>query len=102
MMLPLLLSGTTPHTTVTATVVVAMLLLGVLGSGIAYILNFRIVIAAGASTASTVTYLTPVIAAAAGVAFLDERVFWNEPVGGLIVLAGVALAQGRLRAATSA
>jgi drug/metabolite transporter (DMT)-like permease len=95
----LLLTGATPHAPVTADVVVAMLLLGALGSGLAYVLNFQIVAAAGASTASTVTYVTPIVAAAVGVMLLGEHVAWNEPLGGLVVLAGVAVAQGRLRAA---
>jgi drug/metabolite transporter (DMT)-like permease len=98
MMLPVLaVSGTTADGPVTSAVVVSMLLLGALGSGLAYVLNFHIVAAAGASTASTVTYVTPVVAAAVGVTLLDEQVAWNEPVGGLIVLAGIAVAQGRLR-----
>jgi drug/metabolite transporter (DMT)-like permease len=97
MMVPvLLLTGTTPHAPVTAGVVVSMLLLGALGSGLAYVMNFHIVAAAGASTASSVTYLTPVVAAAVGVMLLGERVVWNEPIGGVVVLAGIAVAQGRL------
>ena len=97
-MLPvLLLTGTELRGPLTAVVVLSMLALGVLGSGLAFVLNFRIVAAAGATTASTVTYLTPLVAAAVGVAFLRESISWNEPVGGLIVLAGVAVAQGRLR-----
>jgi drug/metabolite transporter (DMT)-like permease len=46
-----------------------------------------------------VTYLTPLFAIVVGVAFLGEGVAWHEPVGGLVVLLGVAVAQGRLRAA---
>jgi drug/metabolite transporter (DMT)-like permease len=98
MMLPVLVvSGTTPHAPVTVSVVTSMLLLGIFGSGVAYVLNFHVIAAAGASIASTVTYVTPVVAAAVGVLLLGERVSWNEPLGGLIVLAGVAVAQGRLR-----
>jgi drug/metabolite transporter (DMT)-like permease len=77
-----------------------MLALGALGSGIAYVLNFRVIAAAGASTASAVTYLTPLFAVAVGVAFLGEQVSWNEPIGALIVLAGIAQSQGRLRTRT--
>jgi drug/metabolite transporter (DMT)-like permease len=73
-----------------------MLALGVLGSGIAYVLNFRIITAVGGSTASAVTYLTPAVAVLVGVAFLRESLTWYEPVGAAIVLLGVALAQGRL------
>ncbi len=79
--------------------------LGVLGTGVAYILNFHIVRHAPASVVSSVTYLTPVFAVVVGVAFLGESLTWNEPVGALLILVGAALAQGRFRrlaAATSA
>jgi drug/metabolite transporter (DMT)-like permease len=78
--------------------VLAMIGLGALGSGIAFVLNLQIVREAGASTASTVTYLTPLFAIVVGVAFLGETVAWHEPLGGLVVLFGVAVAQGRVRA----
>ena len=74
----------------------AILALGVFGSGFAYIWNFRIIAAAGSSVASTVTFLTPVVAVIVGVFFLSEPVTWFEPVGGAIVLFGAALGQGRL------
>lgn len=73
-----------------------MLALGVLSSGVAYVLNFRIVAAAGATTASSVTYLTPLVAALVGVSLLGEHLTWNQPAGALVVLTGVAVAQGRL------
>jgi drug/metabolite transporter (DMT)-like permease len=75
----------------------AVAALGVAGTGVAYLLNYSIIRDAGATAASTVTYLVPVFATVAGVAFLGERLTWNEPVGGLLVLVGVAASQGRLR-----
>jgi drug/metabolite transporter (DMT)-like permease len=75
----------------------AVAALGAVGTGAAYLLNYSIIRDAGATAASTVTYLVPVFATVAGVAFLGERLTWNEPVGGLLVLAGVAASQGRLR-----
>jgi drug/metabolite transporter (DMT)-like permease len=71
--------------------------LGVLGTGIAYILNFHIVRHAPATIASSVTYLTPVFAVVVGIAFLGESLSWNEPVGAMLILTGAALAQDRLR-----
>ena len=71
--------------------------LGILGTGVAYILNFHIVRHAPASVVSSVTYLTPVFAVIVGVAFLSESLTWNEPVGALLILVGAALAQGRFR-----
>jgi drug/metabolite transporter (DMT)-like permease len=77
--------------------VVAMLTLGILGSGFAYIWNFKILEAAGSGIASTVTYVTPVVAVLVGILFLGEGVTWYEPVGGLIVLLGAAIGQQRIK-----
>jgi drug/metabolite transporter (DMT)-like permease len=77
-------------------VIGSLVALGALGTGLAFVLNFHVVRAAGVTTASTVTYVTPVIAAAAGILLLGERISWNQPVGGCIVLAGVAVSQGVL------
>jgi drug/metabolite transporter (DMT)-like permease len=76
--------------------VAAMLGLGALGSGIAFAMNYQVVREAGSSTASTVTYLTPLFAVIVGSVFLSETLSWNQPVGGLLVIAGVAIAQGRV------
>ena len=52
----------------------AVLALGVLGSGIAYLLYFAIIASAGASRAILVTYLVPAFALVYGAIFLDEAV----------------------------
>ena len=77
--------------------VLAMLTLGILGSGFAYIWNFKIMEAAGSAIASTVTYVTPVVAVIVGIIFLGEGITWYEPVGGLIVLLGAAIGQQRIK-----
>lgn len=74
--------------------VLGMLALGCLGSGLAYILNFRVISASDATTASTVTYLTPLVAVVAGAFLLDEHISWNQPVGGVLIVLGAATAQG--------
>ena len=76
--------------------VLAMIALGVFGSGFAYIWNFSIMRAAGSAIASSVTYVTPVVAVAVGLIFLEEKLHWYEPVGAVIVLFGAAIAQGRI------
>jgi drug/metabolite transporter (DMT)-like permease len=78
-------------------IVAAMVALGAVGTGLAYAWNTRLVGAWGAGRASTVTYLTPVVGVALGVLVLGEPLRWNEPVGGLVVLLGIALASGVLR-----
>jgi len=76
--------------------VLSVAALGALGTGVAYVLNYTVVRRAGATIASTVTYLIPLFASAWGVVALGEGVAWNELLGALVVLTGVALAQGRL------
>ena len=73
-----------------------MLCLGCLGSGIAYVLNFRVLANSDATTTSTVTYIPPLIAVIVGAIFLDEHITWNQPIGGVLVVAGAAIAQGVL------
>ena len=80
-----------------AVAILAMLALGIFGSGFAYIWNFRIVAQAGSAVASSVTYLTPVVAVFVGWLFLGEKISWKEPIGALIVVFGAALAQGRFK-----
>lgn len=77
--------------------VAAMLAMGIFGSGFAYIWNFQIIDRAGSAIASTVTYVTPIVAVFVGVLFLGENLKWYEPIGGLLVLFGAATSQGRIR-----
>jgi drug/metabolite transporter (DMT)-like permease len=78
-------------------VIVGVTALGIAGTGLAYVWNTNIVTAWGATNASTVTYLTPLVGVALGSMILGETITWNEPVGALIVISGIALSQGRLR-----
>jgi drug/metabolite transporter (DMT)-like permease len=74
----------------------SMLALGIFGSGFAYIWNFHVIKEASSAIASTVTYITPLVAVVMGLLFLNEPLTWNEPMGGLIVLLGAAISQNRL------
>lgn len=64
----------------------------------AYVLNHGIIRAAGATVATTVTYVIPVVSTLAGILALHEPVTWNQPVGAAIVVLGAAVTQGRLAA----
>jgi drug/metabolite transporter (DMT)-like permease len=88
------LIGGAPPARVSLDVVASVLALGALGTGVALWMYYRIIQIAGATTASTVTYFLPLVAALLGVTLLGERLHWYEPVGGLVILAGVALSQG--------
>lgn len=80
----------------TAPVVLSVAALGVVGAGLAYVWNTNVVAGWGATAASTVTYLTPVVGVLLGVVVLGEPVAWHEPIGGLVVVLGIALGQNRL------
>ena len=75
----------------------SMLALGIFGSGFAYLWNFKVMQLAGSAIASSVTYLTPVVAVIVGIAFAGESITWNEPAGAVVVLLGAAIAQGRIK-----
>lgn len=77
-------------------VVGAVVLLGVLGTGLTYLWSVNVLRAWGPTGQSTVTYLIPVVGVVLGVTLLGERLSWNEPVGALLVLGGILLAQNRL------
>jgi drug/metabolite transporter (DMT)-like permease len=78
-------------------VVSSLLLLGGLGSGLAYIWNIAVLRAWGPTSSSTVTYLLPVVGILLGVLILHETLTWNEPVGALLVMLGIVFTQGRLK-----
>ena len=75
----------------------SVVMLGVPGTALAYLLFFGLITSAGAAYTSLVTYLIPPIALAYGSIFLDER-FGAAALGGLaLILAGVALGTGAVR-----
>ena len=90
----------TPH--VTAESITAIVILGVVGTGFAYVLNYQIITSEGATVASTVTYLLPVVAIVLGVLVLNESVTAIMLAGIALVLAGIALTRRRTKQASEA
>ena len=78
----------------TAMIWLAVLALGVLCSGIAYLLYFRLIADIGAAAALTVTFLVPVFGVLWGHVILSEPLGWNTLVGAGIVIVGTALVTG--------
>jgi drug/metabolite transporter (DMT)-like permease len=76
-------------------VLVAVAALGLGGTGLAYMLNYRLVCDEGPAATSTVTYLMPVTSIALGAVFLGEPMGANLVLGTVVILAGVFLAQRR-------
>ena len=95
-LLPMAAVATGPGTAPAPDAMLAMLALGMLGSGVAFAMNYRTIALAGSTTASSVTYLTPLVAVIVGTVFLSEPITWHEPAGAAVVLLGVAVSQGRL------
>jgi drug/metabolite transporter (DMT)-like permease len=71
-----------------------VLALAVLCTGVAYVLYFRLLAHAGATNASSVTFLIPVFAMAWGGLLLGETATPAMLVGGAVILVGTALAMG--------
>ena len=75
----------------------AVLAVGVLCTGVAYVLYFRLIEQAGPAKALAVTFVVPVFALLYGALFLQETVTgWMLLCGGVIVL-GTALSTGLLK-----
>ncbi|NQV85803.1 MAG: EamA family transporter [Woeseiaceae bacterium] len=74
----------------------AVIIMGIASTGIAYILYFRLIRNVGPAKAITVTYLIPAFAMLWGFIFIDEKVTLTMIVGCSIIFAGTALATGML------
>lgn len=75
----------------------ALLSVGVLCTGVAYILFFRLIENIGPARSLTVTFVVPVFAMFYGAAFLDETVSWQMLLCGAIIISGTALSANLLK-----
>ncbi|NNN33447.1 DMT family transporter [Streptomyces sp. S3(2020)] len=73
------------------TALLAVTALGVLGTGVTFYLNYRLIADEGATTAATVGYLLPVVSVSLGAVLLDEQVGIRVLLGMVVVLVGVAM-----------
>lgn len=78
------------------TVITATLALAIVSTGLAYVLYFAILSRAGATNATLVTVLAPVVAIGFGVLLLGEAVSAGQFVGLGLIAAGLAVLDGRL------
>ncbi|GAA3854868.1 DMT family transporter [Streptomyces sedi] len=69
----------------------ALLVLGTLGTGVTFLLNFRLIADEGPTTAATVGYLLPVVSLGLGAWLLAEPLSPRVVLGMAVVLAGVGL-----------
>ncbi|HEX9994414.1 MAG TPA: DMT family transporter, partial [Acidimicrobiales bacterium] len=75
----------------------SIVLLGAMGTGIAYVMNYRVIHEVGPTKASLVTYLVPVVAVAVGVVALGERFEPRVLAGGALIVLGIAVVHDRVR-----
>ncbi|WP_428424600.1 DMT family transporter [Methylibium sp.] len=74
----------------------AVVLLAVVCTGVAYVLFFRLIARIGPANTITVTFLIPAFAMAWGALFLHERLTASMMLGCAVILLGTALATGLL------
>ncbi|RSS60106.1 DMT family transporter [Streptomyces sp. WAC01280] len=75
--------------------VISVLVLGVVCTGFAALLNFELIIKDGPAVASTVTYLMTAVAVALGAVVLHEPLGWTVWLGAVAVLAATGLLRRR-------
>jgi len=71
---------------------VALLFMGVLGSGLAFVMAFYLIHEIGPTRTSMVTYLFPLGGVILGVIVLREQLTWQVIVGAIFILASLAIA----------
>ncbi len=79
----------------TEDVIASIAVLGFIGTGLAYVINYALIARDGATVASTVTYLLPVVAVVLGALVLDESITTAMATGTVVVLVGVTLLRQR-------
>jgi drug/metabolite transporter (DMT)-like permease len=69
----------------------ALVWLGLLGSGLAYIIYFDLLPRIGPTRMAMVTYILPLVAVLLGILFLGERFHWGAIIGALLILSGITI-----------
>lgn len=69
--------------------------LGIISTGVAYLIYFRILATAGATNLMLVNFLVPITAIVLGILVLNEVLLTQHVVGMLLIAAGLALMDGR-------
>lgn len=80
----------TPDVTLSLEATLSVLGLGLLGTGVAYVLYFWLIDNVGSVRSSLVTYIVPAIALVLGWLVLDESIGLNVLLGAALIVAGVA------------
>jgi len=71
---------------------VALLFMGVLGSGLAFVMAFYLIHAIGPTRTTMVTYLFPLGGVILGVTFLHEQLTWQVLAGAILIISSLVIA----------
>ncbi|MDX1523491.1 MAG: DMT family transporter [Anaerolineae bacterium] len=75
----------------------SLLALAALGTALAFVVYYRLIELADATSLSTVTYMVPVFGVILGVVVLNEQLSWNAYLGCALILLGVMTVNGVFR-----
>lgn len=75
---------------------IALVWLGVLGSGLAFLIAFQLNHDIGPTRATMITYLLPLGGVTLGAIFLDERITWQVLVGAILIIASLFVANRKV------
>jgi len=98
MVLPIMLLWSPPTHVPSLKAIGAIATLGIVGTAVAYLLYFWLIRHMGPVRASLVNYLLPATSLIWGILLLGEKVTWNAFVGLLLILLGILIVNGTLKA----
>ena len=75
--------------------IIAVVWLGLIGSGLAYLVNFRLLKRIGATATSQLAYLLPVVGIVTGALMFGETIDAQVAVGTALILGGIFLVNSR-------
>lgn len=90
-----------PETIPSSSAIFSVVTLGIICTGVAYILFFRLIAALGPTKAISVTYLIPVFGIVWGIIFLNETISYWTVFGATLILLGIALTTGVIKLKSS-
>lgn len=76
---------------------VALLVLGILGSGVAFVMAYYLIHEIGPTRTTMVTYLFPLGGVILGVTFLNEQLTWQIIAGAILIIASLVIANMRTK-----
>lgn len=88
----LMVEGPVSWSTLSWNAIGSLIILGTLGTALAFVIYYRILASASASYLSLVTYLMPIYGVALGIIFLDEILAIEAVIGACLILIGIMIA----------